>query len=541
MSEPERQTIRAIVDGVKDYAIFVIDPNGVILTWNEGARIIKGYDPDEVIGTSFSRFYTPEDLADGKPARLLATAAREGRVEDEGWRVRKDGTRIWADVVLTALRGDDGSLQGFVKVTRDLTGRRRVEEELAARARQQSAVAALGLHALRTSSLEDLVEHALESVRETLGTDVADLIVAEDGALVRRGSVGWSEGPPPHEALGIVQLALERSERIVVADILTETRFRPNPQAVALGLRSGAAAVLHGALPESGPLGVIATYSKTLRTFVDEDLDFINAVANVVATAFARAQLLEQQNAAERAAAEERVRASRAQAEVRERDEFISIAAHELRTPLTALHLKLDSARHGLGAPTLDVKKLSARLEGAMRQADRLTGLVERLLDVSRIVAGRFELRRETVDLAALAARVVEDVREQAQRAGCPLTLEAREPIAAECDPARIEQVIANLLSNAIKYGGGKPIHVVVERNGDMAAISVTDDGIGIAPEDVERIFGRFERAATSAYGGLGLGLYISRRILEAHGGHIRVESLPGRGAKFIAELPEKR
>src|SRR6185295_13453199 len=112
--------------------------------------------------------------------------------EDEGWRVRKDGTRFWADVVMTPLHADDGTLRGFLKITRDLTTRRRAEQDLAARAHQASALAALGLHALRTSSLDELVARALDIVRETLGTDIVDLlVVGDDGALVRRGSIGW--------------------------------------------------------------------------------------------------------------------------------------------------------------------------------------------------------------------------------------------------------------------------------------------------------------------------------------------------------------
>src|SRR5690348_16521082 len=119
-----QDAIRALVDSVRDYAIFMLDPHGHVMSWNAGARAIKGYEASEIIGQSFTRFYPPEDIAAGKPQRLLAEAVAEGRVEDEGWRVRKDGTRIWSDVVITALHDPDGSLIGFTKVTRDLTEKR---------------------------------------------------------------------------------------------------------------------------------------------------------------------------------------------------------------------------------------------------------------------------------------------------------------------------------------------------------------------------------------------------------------------------------
>ncbi|HUS67127.1 MAG TPA: PAS domain S-box protein, partial [Kofleriaceae bacterium] len=118
-----------LVESVRDYAIFMLDPDGRVATWNSGARLIKGYLPEEIVGEYIGRFYTEEDRVAGRPAMLLARAVAEGRVEDEGWRVRKDGTRFWADVVITALRNDAGDLIGFAKVTRDLTDRRNADEE----------------------------------------------------------------------------------------------------------------------------------------------------------------------------------------------------------------------------------------------------------------------------------------------------------------------------------------------------------------------------------------------------------------------------
>src|SRR5207245_640539 len=122
--------LEAISDSVRDYAIILLDPAGIILSWNRGAQIIKGYSAGEIIGQSFTRLYTPEDLAAGKPARLLQIAAREGHVEDEGWRLRKDGRRFWADVVISRVDDENGKLIGFAKVTRDLTERRLADEEL---------------------------------------------------------------------------------------------------------------------------------------------------------------------------------------------------------------------------------------------------------------------------------------------------------------------------------------------------------------------------------------------------------------------------
>ena len=149
------ERLSLLVAAVKDYAIFMLDPNGIVMTWNEGAQRAKGYTADEIIGRHFSAFYTPEDTKDNKPARLLAKAERDGSTSDEGWRVRKDGTRFWASVVITALRDDSGRLRGFGKVTRDMTDRHRDEEALRAHAERMAA-----LEQAKTQFL-DLAAHEL--------------------------------------------------------------------------------------------------------------------------------------------------------------------------------------------------------------------------------------------------------------------------------------------------------------------------------------------------------------------------------------------
>ncbi len=187
-----------------------------------------------------------------------------------------------------------------------------------------------------------------------------------------------------------------------------------------------------------------------------------------------------------------------AQDAIRARDEFLSIASHELRTPLTPLQLQLQ-----------------------------------------RITSGHLRIQPEWVDLVEVLRDIVGRFTEELGRAGCEVDLDAGESVVGQWDRLRIEQVVTNLIANAIKYGSGKPIEIRLIKNGRTAGFSIRDNGIGIAPEQQTRIFGRFERAvSTRAYGGLGLGLYIAQQILDAHGGRIRVESAPNQGARFIVELP---
>jgi predicted ATPase/signal transduction histidine kinase len=225
---------------------------------------------------------------------------------------------------------------------------------------------------------------------------------------------------------------------------------------------------------------------------------------------------------------------------LRLRDEFLSVASHELNTPLAALSLLLASlAPEGDPGWWTNRAVIERAVLLAKRQGDRLTRLVGDLLEVSRLDRSRLQLNPTELDLAALVREVVDRVRPEAARARCPLTVQASSPVRGRWDRSRLDQVLTNLLSNAIKFGAGAPVEISASADGDTARLQVTDHGIGISPVEQARIFDRFARAvAVDNYGGLGLGLYICRTIVEAHGGTIQVESEPGRGARFTVDLP---
>jgi PAS domain S-box-containing protein len=227
---------------------------------------------------------------------------------------------------------------------------------------------------------------------------------------------------------------------------------------------------------------------------------------------------------------------------VRVRDEFLSIASHELRTPLAALRLQLDSVARSIERRPhehLASGRLAERTGYALSQVGRLTTLVERLLDISRFAEGRLTLDREDLDLVELVQGVVEAMREPARLAGSPLSVAAPQQLRGRWDRVRVEQVVTNLIANAVKFGERKPIQVVVSNGGAAARVAVTDQGIGIEPQHQQRIFGRFERSVSPQhFGGLGLGLWVAKQIVDAHEGTISVASQPGAGATFTVALP---
>jgi PAS domain S-box-containing protein len=474
---------RALVSAVRDYAIFMLTPEGIVASWNEGARRIKGYAPSEVIGKHFSIFYPPEIVKTGICEYELAVAASEGRFEGEGYRVRKDGGQFWANVVITSVRDPAGKLLGYAKVTRDLTERRLREE------------------ALRES--EQRVRLLVENVR-----DYALFMLDPEGRVA-----SWNRGA--ERIIGYT------AKEILGAQL---SRFYPPEDVLAgktaLELREARET---GRFEEEGwriRKDGSKFWANVVLTPIRDANGDLRGFAKVVRDLTER-----------RKADDERIRLVQAQEAVRLRDEFLSIAAHELRTPLTALLLQLQAleksgANRAASAP-------------ALRSARRLAGLVEMLLDVSRIATGRLELSKQSVDLVQLAREAIDRYADEAKRVGSEMVLEGDASMQGSWDALRLEQVFANLLGNALKYAAGSSVTIRVSGRDGEARFEVADRGPGIGAEDVARIFGRFERAAPSRhYGGLGLGLYIARQVVEAHGGTIGVHETPGGGATFSVVLP---
>jgi PAS domain S-box-containing protein len=487
-STPGQDAWRILVDSIRDYAIFMLDRDGLVRTWNAGARLIKGYHAEEIIGHSIERFYTPEARAEGRPARLLQIAATQGRVEDEGWRLRKDGARFWADVVITALRSPDGELIGFAKVTRDLTERRAAEERLRqGEERFRLLVDAVKDYAIFMLEPTGVVATWNPGAERLKGYRPEEIIGQHFSRFYEEADV----------RAGKCEMELEVAAR--------EGRFQEEGWRVRKdGTRFWASVVLSAMRDDAGAL---IGFAKVTRDLTER-----------------------------RISEEERVRLAQAHEAIRLRDEFVSIASHELRTPLAALSLQLESLEMRLRATD---PQAADRLIRAANSAGRLNALVESMLDVSRMATGKFTLAPSNLDLTQLVATVVDQMSSAADAAGCQVRLETRGPVPGCWDHMRIEQVLMNLLSNAFKYGAGHPVDVVVARDGDEAVLQVLDSGPGIPEEAMARIFGRFERAASmSHYGGLGVGLYVAREVAVAHGGTIEARNRQDGGTCLTVRLP---
>ncbi len=533
------QRLRLILDGVRDHAISMLDPEGCVETFNAPAARIKGYALEEVRGRYYGMFFTPDDRASGLPEEELAVARSAGRYEGEGWRQRKDGSHFYARVSLSALRGDAGELLGFVKVTQDITVQRALTEE-ARRA-----------------------EEWLRFLSEASATLVASLDYRRTLATLARLCVPLLADWAAIDMLGpnrtIERLAVVHTDpaRVDLAHELFR-RWPPtmdDPHGVAHVLRTGQPEVYHeiddalleAALPDPELLGIARSIGLSSSMCVPlmvrgRVVGAISLAAAESGRRFGADSLRLAEDLARRASvAVENASLYREVTEASQlKDEFLATLSHELRTPLTAV----------LGWATLlrtrqdDPAQVSKGLATIERNARVQAQLIDDLLDLSRIVTGVLRLEVQPVEVGALVETAIDTVRPAANAKGLALQ-SVIDPRAGAVmgDPGRLGQVFNNLLTNATKFTPkGGAVRVVVRRVDSSVEILVRDNGLGIEPAFLPHVFERFRQAdgsSTRAQGGLGLGLAICRSLVELHGGTIGADSEgPGKGATFTVRLP---
>jgi PAS domain S-box-containing protein len=533
LSESEER-FRLLIDSLQDYSVFPLSVDGRVSNWNLGAERLKRFSTEEAIGLHISRFFPEKENAEHVPERILKRAEMEGRAEYEGWLVRKDKSQFWGTVVLSAMRDQEGRLRGFSNVARDLSERKKVEEA-------QAFLAQAG--EVLTGSLD--YERTLQEVARLAVRSIADwctvTVEGDNGlAVVSAAHVDRAREPKTRDLLRVLpehELQLARGIGHVVRtgqsdlcpDTLEAAWVRPalgvaTPECLMeLGARSYMCVPLkaHGAT-----IGAMTFVSVTPgRSYRPADLALAEELVRRAGLAVDNARLFR-----------------KAQEALKARDEFLSMASHDLRSPLTSLRLQLQAVRkemqqggNGPRAP----EKLAVRVESMVRQTDRMLHMMDALLDISQMTVGRLELRSQKLDLVELVREAVNTFDEELRQSGVELQLHAEGPVEGTWDRLRLEQVIDNLLSNAVKYGKSRPVDLTVSTEGNMAKLVVRDQGVGIAPEDQGRLFERFERVRLDRdVTGYGVGLWIVRRVVEAHGGSITVESQLGEGSSFIVQLP---
>lgn len=496
------ERFRLLVESVKDYAIFILDPAGNVASWNLGAERIKGYTAQEIIGRHFSLFYPQEDVQSGKPQRELQIATAEGRYEEEGWRVRKDGSRFWASVVLTAIRDRKGKICGFSKVTRDVTERRRVEE---------------------------LLHESEERHRKLFENNPHPTWVFDRETLkflaVNRAAVG-NYGYTQEEFLGMTIKDI-RPEEDVPKVLETVNRLRNG---------MGSAGVWRHRRKDGTIIAVeITSYALT----------FAGRPAEVVVAVDVTQRIHDEE---EKRVFIERLASANRELELRNREveratelksKFLASMSHELRTPLNAI-VGFSDLLSEQAAGQLNAKQL--RFVHHIKQGSaHLLQLINDILDLSKIEAGQLEFRYEDFEIEDALPEVLSTIRPLASAKKILLNENLNRVPPIRADRVRFKQVLYNLLSNAVKFTpGGGQVSIECHQQGNMNYVSVADTGIGIRAEDQRLIFDEFRQIENNAGAqeGTGLGLAITKRLVEQQGGTISVVSEVGQGSKFTVSFP---
>ncbi|AUX36802.1 MULTISPECIES: ATP-binding protein [Sorangium] len=486
--------LQAIVDNTTA-VIFAKDIEGRYMLVNRGFEELFHMRREQVIGKTDHDLF-PREQADGYRANDLLVLQQNRTMELDEAAPQRDGVRTYISIKFP-LRGPAGEPEGVCGISTDITSRKHAED------------------VLRRSY--SLLEATLESTADgILVVDSARRVVRHNHRLAQMWRI-----PDDVLANGSADVCLafacgQLREPELFVQSVHDLCAEPEVSAV------DTFALLDGR--------VFERYSQPQRLggrVVGRVWSFRDMTARVHAEQQRDRLLLEERRT--RAAAEEATRL---------RDEFLLVASHELRTPLTSLQLSIQSLEQRLSRG-MDVERVRSAVALSSRQIKRLATLIDMLLDVSRIQAGRLELNRAPVNLRELVTEIVVHLGDQLVQSGSTLAMRAEQPIIGWWDPYRLEQVVTNLLTNAIKFGEHSPIEIAITGEDRVARLSVTDHGIGIPAEVQEQLFERFRRGVSSRhYGGLGLGLYIARTIVEAHGGRIRLSSEVGRGSTFCVELP---
>jgi len=394
-----------------------------------------------------------------------------------------------------------------------------------------SSVMGLGPDELARTLLQIVVEQGGARRARLVHVRDDDLEVAADATVAPEKNGGERSAPPEVEIASrapaarmpesILRYVARTHERVVLDDAAADPgRFSSDPYLASARPRS----VLCLPIRREGRVVALLYLENDLApgVFTAERLVALELIAAQAAVSFENSLLL--------------VKTQRA---VQLRDQFLSIASHELRTPITSLKLNIESTLHAVPRKCEDPAWLSGRFQRLLHSTQRLQRLVDELLDVTRIEQGQTTLYPTEVDLGALVTSVAEQFEFDLTRAGCHLSIDSPQPVLGLWDGRKLEQVVTNLLSNAIKFGAGRPIEIAVREAGQTAQLTVTDHGIGVPADRIAKIFDRFERAVSNAnYGGLGLGLYLARSIVQSHGGTIDVNSHEGEGCTFRVQLP---
>jgi PAS domain S-box-containing protein len=542
--QDSEERYRLLVEQIKDYAFYTIDPSGIVNTWNTGVERLKGYRAADILGRSFSICFPPEEVEQGKPARILQEAIAHGQWVDEGWHVRKDGSMFWAEAVITALRDERGRLRGFSQVVHDISDRKRAEQALSRYAERLETLHAIDSMILLARSLEDPVRLALTRICNLIPCQQAFILLFELESNQAQMLTGVEAGKPlPLEGTRVpiddfvpVEMITQEPYRYI-EDIEAHHHCSPGlKQFLGEDMKSCLTVPL---LAEENLVGVLNLGTHRRSAFNNEHLQIAQEVANQLAIAIQQAQLRDQLQAyaeeLEERVADRTTKLREANAEL---ESFAYSVSHDLRSPLQAMQGLAQALLEDYTTQLDDLGQEYAKR--ICQSALRMDTLIENLLTYSRL--NRTEIQLQTIPLEPVIQEALQLLDDQIYKSQGQIHLQGHLPSVLG-HRSTLRQVVMNLVANALKFlpAGVLPeIEIGAEEQGDWVSLWVQDNGIGIREDRQERIFKVFERLhSLDAYPGTGIGLAIVRRGVERMGGQVTVDSQPGKGSCFCIRLPK--
>ena len=531
------ERFQIMIWATEDYAIIMLDPDGYVLTWNEGAKKIHGFEAIDIVGKHVSEFYIEGDRIRQKPQRELNEARRDSRVDDEGYLRRKNGTVFWASSVLTALKDESGKLIGYSRITRDLTERKRHEDKL--RQMRDELQVQVEEQTRELSEQRDQLDIILSGISDGIAVmdESGDFVYVNDaGARICGLTNAAAFMARPSELLfENFHFSSEKGEEINLKEQQIDPALRgEKPNELLARFR----------LKDTGEekwlmirISPVYDNKRNVRMAVSIFKDF---------TERKRIEdwLIEEKKRAEEAHLNMERLAEAAESASHVKSLFLANMSHEIRTPLGAILGFTDL----LNDPELTPAERDKYRSIIERNGRQLTQLIDDILDLSKVEAGHLDIENLEISLSALLADIDSILKFRASEKGLTFEL-VSEPSAPESictDPVRLRQILLNIVGNAIKFTehGGVRIHVSSSgENKRNVKFVVEDTGLGISKENQEKLFEWFTQADSSTtrkFGGTGLGLALSRRLARALGGDIELESSDKVGSRFVITITNR-
>jgi PAS domain S-box-containing protein len=520
ISQVDRESYRLLVDSVKDYAIFMVDTEGHVMSWNKGAARIKGYTSSEIIGKHISVFYTEEEIKNNEPYNNLQKAIELGRFEDEGWRVRKNGSLFWASVVFTALKNSSGELIGFGKVTRDMSRRKKAEEEINRLNRQ----------------LEEQLQKSLsEAIDYKHALDESAIIAITD-----------KQGILTHVNENFCAISKYSENELIGQDLhMINSGHHAKQFMEDLWVTISQGAVWRNELKNRAKDGSFYWVDITIVPFIDESgkpYQYLAICNDITSRKSAEEELARINSDLEKKIRERTLELTKALEREKESNEikslFVSLASHEFRTPLSAILSSVSLISHYKEKDQDD--KRQKHIDRIKSSVGVLTGILDDFLSLEKLEHGKMEVVFTPFHLEEYIKNLLDEMEGMLARKNQRIHFDYNGATIVVSDNKILGNILLNLLSNASKYSASdKEIEISASVTPKTFSIEVKDKGMGIPEEAQKNLFTKFYRGQNALHiQGTGLGLHIVKNYVELLGGSIHFASREKEGTTFHLEFP---